>query len=84
MEPIILITKDELTETIKKVIMEADLERQAKENEKSFSLSQTAKRLNRSHTTIRRYLERGLLKATPDNRILESEIQNLLTSKHNT
>lgn len=82
MENLILTSTDLLAETIRKVIREEDSERKAKENELSHSKLQAAKRLNRSHTTISRYIERGIIKVTQDNRILESEIQKLLTSKH--
>ena len=37
-------------------------------NEETFSINQVAKRLGRSHSTIKRLIETGLLKTTTDQR----------------
>jgi len=76
---ILVTTKNELIETIRQVIREEDF---IKQNTKTYSIHQAGKVLGRSHVTIKRYIERGIIKVTQDNRILESEIQKLLTSKH--
>ena len=78
---LLITTNTELSEILRQIIREEDT---AKQNTKTFSIHQAAKLLGRSHVTIKRYIDRDLIKATSDNRILESEIHKLLTSPKKT
>ncbi len=77
METLIITTKEDLKDTLREVIVEQDQKR--KNN--PITKHKAAKRLNISHTTVRKYVERGLIQTTIDGRILESEIDKLLENK---
>ena len=43
-----------------------------------YTINQVAKMLKKSHTTIKKLVERGIIKATKDNQITEAAINDYL------
>lgn len=81
METVLITSKTELAATLHAVLDERERQRRQKANLKSFSINQAAKRLKRSHATIKKYVEQGLLATTKDGRIPEVELIKFLESK---
>lgn len=80
MESILIISKNELADTLNMVLDAREKQRAKKAEMKSFSINQVAIKLGRAHATIRGYIDKGLLSVTKDGRILETEIESLLRS----
>ena len=78
MSDIVLITKKEMTEIFKSVLVEFDNEKTAKLNEKVFTINQIAKRLGRAHDTINKLVKNGMIRTTQDGLITESAINEYL------
>jgi len=81
MEAIFQLTKNELTAALNQVLDERELQRVKKENLKSLTIHQVAKRLGRAHATIKKYVDSELLKTTKDGRIPEVELEKFLESE---
>jgi len=81
MEAILITSKKELAETLREVLDEKEREHLMKAKTQSFTVNQIAKKLGRAHTTIKRFVESGKLKATLDGRILETELERFLNQK---
>lgn len=77
-QKIIIATESDLIDKIRQVIREEDLNRQTG---RRYTQHAASKFLGLSHVTVKKYVERGLLKVTPDNRITEAELRNFLTSQ---
>ncbi len=78
MGEIVLTTKSELAGIIHQVLNEREAADQKKANLKSLTIYQVAKRLGRAHSTVKKYVETGLLKSTLDGRIPETELERFL------
>jgi len=78
MSEIILTTKQELSNTIKTVLMEYDKEKSSKQPEKVFTINQVSKSLGKAHATIKKLVERGTIRSTKDGLIPESAINDYL------
>lgn len=75
---IIVTTPEKLSSLIEETINKIEAR---KENEKSpglFTINQVAKRLKRSHGTIKKLVESGIFKTTKDGLILEESIGEYL------
>ncbi len=79
MESILVISKNELADTLNMVLDAREKQRAKKAEMKSFSINQVANKLGRAHATIKKYIDKGLLKTTKDGRIPESEIEKLIS-----
>lgn len=80
MDTILITSKAELAKTINQVMDEREQKKEKKENLKSLTIHQVAKRLGRAHATIKKYVDAGLLKTTRDGRIPEVELERFLES----
>jgi hypothetical protein len=78
MSEIILTTRQELSNTIKAVLIEFDKEKASKEPGKLFTINQVAKTLGKAHATIKKLVEKGLIKSTKDGLIPEKAINDYL------
>jgi DNA-directed RNA polymerase specialized sigma subunit len=74
---IIIITPDELKDIIHESIQSA-LDALESKNEKTYTINAVAKHLGRSHETVSKLVKSGVLKTTPDGRILQSSVRNYL------
>ncbi len=81
METIYQLSKKDLISTLHQVLDEREIEQRKKNNLKSLSVLQVSKKLGRAHATIRKYIDLGIIKATPDGRVLETELERYLNSK---
>ena len=81
METILITSKNELAATINAVLDEREKRLKRKENLKSLTIHQVAKRLGRAHATIKKYVDQGLLKTTKDGRVPEVELIRFLESE---
>ena len=81
METILITSKKELAQTMREVLDEKERENLLKTKTQSFTINQVAKNLGRAHTTIKRFVEAGILKTTLDGRIPETEIERFLAAK---
>lgn len=54
------------------------IEQQKPERLESYSINRSAKILKRSHHTVKILIRDGILKTTPDSRILASELEDYL------
>ncbi|HQH15040.1 MAG TPA: hypothetical protein PLH40_07515 [Bacteroidales bacterium] len=81
MSEIIITTKTELTETIRKIMDERDATIKENENPKSLTINQVAMRLGRAHATIKKMVTRGYFTLTKDGRIREKELDRFLAGK---
>lgn len=78
MSDIILTTKQELANTIKSVLLEYDNEKASKQPEKIFTINQVSKSLGKAHATIKKLVEKGIIRSTKDGLIPESAINDYL------
>ena len=78
MSEIILTTKQELSKTIKAVLIEYDKEKASRIPGKIYTINQVAKMLGKAHATIKKLVERGTIKSTKDGLITESAINEYL------
>ena len=74
----IITTKNELKEVLSECISEHQKKVDSERPMKIYTINQVAKKLGMSHSTIKKKINQGLIKATADNRILGSEINNYL------
>ncbi len=81
METILITSKSELAATLNAVLDEREKRLRKKENLKSLTIHQVAKRLGRAHATIKKYVDQGLLKTTKDGRVPEVELIRFLESE---
>ena len=79
MSEIILITKNELRNLIKEVLIEHDAEKASKLPEKLLTINKVAKMLGKSHATIKKYVDNGTIKTTKNGFILPSSINEFLS-----
>nr|NQU93507.1 hypothetical protein [Bacteroidota bacterium] len=82
---VILTTQNELAEIViigaQKALAEYEAEKAHKSNCRRLTINQVAKRLHRAHTTIKKYVDRGLITVTADGRVLESELIRFLDAE---
>jgi hypothetical protein len=78
MNKIVVITTEELKDLIQEAINKA-LDAREPKNERTYTINQVAKMLNRSHRTIKSLTEAGVFKTTPDGKIFQSSIDHYLT-----
>lgn len=81
METILITSKKELAQTLREVLEEKEHENLMKSKTRSFTINQVAKNLGRAHTTIKRFVETGILKTTLDGRIPETELERFLNAQ---
>jgi IS30 family transposase len=74
MESLILTTDKKLADVIYDVMNRIERERKEKQLPKTININQAAKKINRSHVTVSRMVKKGIIKTTPDGRIIESEL----------
>jgi IS30 family transposase len=74
MESLILTTDKKLADVIYDVMNRIEEERKEKSLPVTVTINQAAKKINRSHVTVSRMVKKGLIKTTPDGRIIESEL----------
>ena len=78
MSEIVVTSKSDLREYIRSVILEIEAQKAAKETPKLYSINQVAKKLGKAHATISKMVATGLIKATKDNLIPETSINEYL------
>lgn len=78
MEELIISTKQELRTIIKTVLAEYDKEKASKAPTKVYSINQVAKLLGKSYNTIKKYVDKGIIKSTTNGLITESAINEYL------
>lgn len=74
METVIITTDKKLEDVIYDVMTRIEKERSEKQLPVTVTINQAAKKINRSHVTVSRMIKKGLIKTTPDGRIIESEL----------
>ncbi len=72
MESLVITTKKDLEDALNEMLNRRDAQTK---NFESHTINKVAKRTGRAHTTIKRFVESGLLKTTSDGRILETEVK---------
>lgn len=78
MSEIILTTKQELANTIKSILVEYDEEKISKEPCKLYTINQVAKMLGKAHATIKKLVQKEILKSTKDGLIPEKALNEYL------
>lgn len=78
MSDIILTTAHELSQTLRNVLIEFDKEKTSKLPGKVYTINQVAKKLGKAHSTIKKYVEQGIIKGTTNGLITESAINEYL------
>jgi excisionase family DNA binding protein len=78
----VLLTEAELHEAMKRAVLAALDEREAKKPERQLSINQAAKILQLSWSTVRNLVKNGKLKTTGTGRILEKSLREFL-DQHN-
>ena len=85
MEKLVVISKDELIQTIdmtvKRVLSEFERKRKASEPEKTYTINQVAKKLGMSHATVKKRIDEELIKIAKDGRIPGSSIKEYLQNQ---
>lgn len=72
---------DKMNSQIEKLIgsrIDRLLDQQKPERLESYSINKSAKILKRSHHTIKMLIRDGVLKSTPDSRVLASELEDYI------
>jgi len=76
---IILTTPKEIENIVLSALKKHEETHRIKENENKFySINKVAKMLNRSHTTISKFVNQGIIKTTADGRISQSNLDEYL------
>lgn len=75
---IILTTKSELKSLLIQVLIEYDKEKALSIPEKVFTINHVAKMLGKAHATIKKLVNKGIIKSTKDGLIPESAINDYL------
>ncbi len=78
MEEIILATKSELRKEIYSVLQKFDAEKKAKQPPKLYSIADIARLTGKTYPTIRRFVQKGLLKTTKSGLISEKALNEYL------
>jgi IS30 family transposase len=78
MPEIIITTKQELALVIRQELSAFQERKQTQKLTKTYTINGVAKLLNRSHATIKKQVETGMLTTTKDGRISETEIEKYL------
>lgn len=82
MEKIIVLTETEAKNMLQNAVRDGltlfEQEKAKGNNEKLMSINKVAKRLGKSHSTIKKLIKNGLLKATSDMQISEKAVNNYL------
>lgn len=79
MQEIILTSKQELSQTIKSVLIEYEREKASMEPDKLYTINQVAKMLGKAHATIKKHVDRGLIKTTKSGLIQKKAINDYLS-----
>ncbi len=75
---ITMITKEELKELLRDTLQEHEERKKKSEIPRLYTINQVAKKLGKAHATIKKYVERGLLRTTKTGEIPEDAIEELL------
>lgn len=82
MQKFIILTEDELKETvsssIKLALSEFEKIKKREEPEKVFTINQVAKKLGMSHSTVKKRIQEGIIKSSKDGRIPQSSLTEYL------
>lgn len=81
MTHVIVISKEELIETINNCLIEHEKSKYYEHSGKTLTINKVAKRLGKSHSTISSYIKKGILKSTANGLITEYELNEFLKSK---
>lgn len=70
MSNIIILTEENVKKIIKAALYEVEQEKMTENEENTLlTINQVAKKLKMAHTTVKKLVEQGLIKATKNNRI---------------
>ena len=78
MNKIIVCQPEELRQLVMEAVMEADMQRQKARPEKLLTINQVAKQLGKAHQTIKKYVEEGIIRSTPNGLIPNSAIEDFI------
>jgi len=81
MSEIILTTKEELSKTMKSVLIEFDKEKSFHSPPKLYTINQVCKMLGKAHATIKKLVVGGIIKSTKDGLITETAINEYLKNE---
>jgi Mn-dependent DtxR family transcriptional regulator len=81
MESVIVASKNDLVSAIRQVMSEIEAERKIDENTKTISIHQFSQRIGRSHYTVKKLAEKGIINLTADGRIRLTELERYLNNE---
>jgi hypothetical protein len=81
MEKFIVLQSPELKEIMIEAILEVQKREEKKQGEPLFTINQVRKRFKKSHRTIKKLVEAGILRSTPNGLIPLSAIEEYLEGK---
>lgn len=76
--PVIITNGEDIKEIMKTAFYEIQKEEEATRPDKLFTINQVAKRLGRAHDTIKKLVQKGVIRTTKDGLITESAINEYL------
>lgn len=83
MEDVIVVNKNDLVNAIRQVMDEIEDKRKKNENKKTISIYQFSQRIGRSHYTVKKLAEKGIIALTADGRIRVTELDRYLNNPNN-
>ena len=81
MTNLIILTVEEFEERIERVLEKHENNKKKLRSEKLFTINQVAKRTCKSHATIKKYVNAGIIKANQVGLISETAINDFLKTK---
>ena len=78
MKLVLEIPDNEFKNLIRSSLADFDQQKKKEGDVTLFTINQVAKMLHKSHSTVKKLVERGILKATRDNRLTETAINDYL------
>lgn len=79
MEKLILMPENEVRELMIAALAEYERLKQGKDSEPLYTINQVAKKLQKAHATIKKWVENGVLRTTENGLIPKSEIERFLS-----
>lgn len=70
-----------IRKTVKESLLEHEQEKLHKQGEPLYTINQVRKKLRKSHHSVKKYVESGLLRSTPNGLIPESAIEEFLNQQ---
>lgn len=78
MNSIILTTKEELKSEILSALTDFELQKKKNQPSKLYTINQVSKKLGKAHTTIKKYVQAGIIRSTKNGLIPEDAIDEYL------